>query len=134
MAQKIWTNEEVDKWWDQYLAADPESQATVTSSTQFTVFKLRFGMYSKRRKYIPEKVREIMVRALNEFCSLPTKGVYVGQYIDAFAFSCSIKDYPSAKKAYDLITDKSILEHCEIPGYFYTWFESQKRKQDKEST
>jgi hypothetical protein len=127
MAKKKWTNAEVDEWWDKYLAIDSESYLSIKTSNEFTVFKLRFGMYVKRRKYIPERVKLIMSKLLQDFCGLPSSDVYQGQYIDAFGLSCSIRDFTSAKLAYDLIEDKEGLQGTEIPKYFFKWFEKQSR-------
>ena len=128
MAKKKWTNAEVDDWWNRVLRADPESCAEIKSDHQFTCFKLRFGMYTKRRKHIPVRVRDTMVKGLRDFCSLPPNDTYQGQYIDAFGFSCAIQDIVSARMAYELIEDKEHLKDTEIPAYFFTWFNHKSGK------
>ena len=127
MINNKWTPAEEDDWWDKVLSADPHSYAEIKTEHMFTCFKLRFSLYRKRRRHIPEHVRSIMVKGLRDFCSLSSEGVYKGQYIDAFGFSCAIQDIVSAKMAYDLIDDKEHLKDTEIPAYFFTWFNKQSR-------
>lgn len=127
MPKKKWTNTEVDDWWDTLLDADPGSYSEIKTDCEFTCFKLRFGMYNKRHKYIPERVRTIIVKGLRDFCALPSKDIYQGQYIDAFGFSCAIQDIHSAKMAYNLIEDKEHLNDTEIPKDFFTWFKKESR-------
>jgi hypothetical protein len=126
MPLKKYSNDEIDMWWDKYLAIHTEDN-TIRNTVDFNVFKLKFGFIFCKEQYIPERVHKIMTTSLREFCTLPSEGIYPGEYIDAFGFSCRIQDFATAKMAYDLIEDKDLLEESEVPKKHIKWFDKQTR-------
>ncbi len=127
MIKNKWTKEQIDGWWEKYLTIGEDSAAIVDSCT-FQLFKLRIGWFiKKRRKYVPQVVRDYAIKSLNEFLDLRGCEIYDGDYIDAFGFACGIMDIGSAVKAFDK-ADKKFLYESDVPGYFYTWFERTRKK------
>ena len=125
--KKKWTKEQTDQWWENWMKIDV-GPGSIANSHDFQIFKLRLGwLIKKRRKYVPTVVRDYAIKSLNEFLDLRGADIYDGNYIDAFGFACGIMDIGTAVKAYEK-ADKEFLYESDVPQYFYTWFERERKK------
>jgi hypothetical protein len=117
------SNDQKDLWWDEYLSIGPET-LVVKKDNDFTVVKLRFTCFFTPKKYVPPRVREIILKAINDLCGLPRQSSD-HQYLDAFGLACCMKDFATAKRVYDLMEDKAFIGASEIPKSFLKWFQKE---------
>lgn len=111
------------KWLNKFTAHQLKdaSALDIKSFTDFNVFKLRMGMFGRRKHPVPEQAIEYVVTCIEQLLEFPAQVLSAGQgqanLIDAFGFACAIYEKELADKVH-----ARLLSFTEIPEELLDWY------------